>query len=48
MDFTKYSTTELENSLELFKALHSHTGDLFHLNMVMNLTEELNKRKQSK
>lgn len=42
--FEKYTTEELTNSLTTVRWLASETGDLFYLNMIMGIIEELNKR----
>lgn len=44
MDLTKYTTTELKNSLETLKNLHSQTGEPYYLPMIVAITEELSKR----
>lgn len=42
--FEKYTTEELTNSLPTLKGLASETGELFYLNMIVGIIEELNKR----
>lgn len=42
--FEKYTTEELTNSLPTLRRLASETGELFYLNMIVGIIEELNKR----
>lgn len=44
MTFEKYATEDLTKSLETLKGLASVTGELYYLQMIVGITEELNKR----
>lgn len=41
--FEKYTTEQLNDSLEALKKLASETGDQFYSDMIFKVVEELNK-----
>lgn len=42
--FEKYTTEQLNASLEALKKLASETGDQFYSDMIIKVVEELNRR----